>query len=381
MRGVGEAGAGIERVAALVEHDHLERRTELDRAGIGFECAGQQVEQRGLAGAVGADDADAVAAQHAGGEAAHDGAFAERLVDALGHHDHAPGDVALGGGELGAAGGAAHLLGAGAQFVQVAEAADVALAPGGDAVAQPVFFHHQLAVQLVALLCLLFQRVVAPGFEMGEAAIQPAGGTAVEPDDAAGERFEQAPIMADQHHGGAQGGQFRLQPGDGGQVEVVGRLVQQQDIGRGGEHPGQGGAACFAAGQAGGVLGAVQAEGFQQGADAVGVVARAEAGFSIGEGGFEAGEIRLLRQVAHGGAGLDEALARVLIDQAGGDFQQGGFARAVAADQAQPVAGRDGNIRPAQQRRGAEGEVDVGQEEDRGRHARALSTARCMSPA
>ena len=36
--------------------------------------------------------------------------------------------------------------------------------------------------------------------------------------------------MADQHQRGAHGFQFRLQPLDGRQVEMVGRFVQQQDV-------------------------------------------------------------------------------------------------------------------------------------------------------
>jgi hypothetical protein len=37
--------------------------------------------------------------------------------------------------------------------------------------------------------------------------------------------------MTDQDDAGAQLGQFTLQPLDAGQVKVIGRLVEQQDVG------------------------------------------------------------------------------------------------------------------------------------------------------
>jgi hypothetical protein len=48
----------IERVAALVDIAHLHGLADADRAGIGLFLAGEHLEQRRLAGAVRADDAD-----------------------------------------------------------------------------------------------------------------------------------------------------------------------------------------------------------------------------------------------------------------------------------------------------------------------------------
>ena len=47
----------IERFAALVERRHLQVDAERDRAAVGRELAGQHLQQRGLAGAVRADEA------------------------------------------------------------------------------------------------------------------------------------------------------------------------------------------------------------------------------------------------------------------------------------------------------------------------------------
>ena len=55
----------IEGFAALVEGHLSEVGAEPHLAGIGRQRAGQQIEQCRLAGAVGADDADPVAAQDA----------------------------------------------------------------------------------------------------------------------------------------------------------------------------------------------------------------------------------------------------------------------------------------------------------------------------
>ena len=49
---------GVERVAALVDIAELDRVADADRAAVGLLLADDHAEQRGLAGAVGADDAD-----------------------------------------------------------------------------------------------------------------------------------------------------------------------------------------------------------------------------------------------------------------------------------------------------------------------------------
>ena len=67
-----------------------------------------------------------------------------------------------------------------------------------------------------------------------------------------------------------------------GEIEMVGRLVQQQDVGRGRQHPRQRRAAGLAAGDVRGIFVAVQAELLQQIARLIMVVAGAEAGLDIG---------------------------------------------------------------------------------------------------
>ena len=66
--------------------------------------------------------------------------------------------------------------------MQARETLHVALAPPGDAVAQPMFLGDDLAVELVLLLFLFLQFAVAPGLEFAEAARQMARAAAVDPD-------------------------------------------------------------------------------------------------------------------------------------------------------------------------------------------------------
>ena len=180
--------------------------------------------------------------------------------------------------------------------------------------------------------------------------------------------------MADQHDAGSHAGQLAFQPLDAWQVEMVGRLVEQQDVRRWRKRAGQRCAARLAAGQGAGVFLAGQAELFQQiaGAVAVFVGFGDQPRLDIRQRGREAGQVRLLRQIANGGAGLGEPATGIRLHQAGGNAQQGGLAGAVAADQAQPIAGGDRQTRAGQNGRGPEAEADVLQQKQGGRHARSV---------
>src|SRR5215207_777448 len=91
-----------------------------------------------------------------------------------------------------------------------------------------------------------------------------------------------------------------------------------------------------------------------------------------------AGEIRFLRQIADGSAGLDEAATAVGFDHAGRDFQKRGFAGTVAADQAHPLASRNLKVGRGQERRAAESERDVA-ELDQGSHSSGNLAGRCIA--
>ena len=177
--------------------------------------------------------------------------------------------------------------------------------------------------------------------------------------------------MADQHQSRAQALQFAFQPFDGRQVEMVGRLVEQQNVGLRRQHPGERRAARLAAGKVFRIFRAGQAQLVEQ-------IMRAVIGRRWGRGRRrhsrtdvrKAGKIRLLRQIAHGRVGLEEAPAVVGLDLAGGDFQQRRFARAIASDKTEPVAALDGEVGGFDQGLAAKSKADALQGENGRSHAR-----------
>ncbi len=115
---------------------------------------------------------------------------------------------------------------------------------------------------------------------------------------------------------------------------MVGRLVEQKNIGRGRQHARERGAPRLAAGEARRLFLAGEAKLFENVTRGMAVVARRKAVLDIGERRGVAGEVRLLRQIADGGARLHEAAAAVRLDHAGRDLEQRRLARTVAADEA-----------------------------------------------
>ncbi len=180
--------------------------------------------------------------------------------------------------------------------------------------------------------------------------------------------------MRDEHHARGEGFQLAFQPLDGGKVQMVGRLVQQQKIRAGRQGAGKRGAAGLATREILGLLVPAQAKLAQQVANAVLVVIRPETCQHIVHDIGVGGKIRLLRQIAHGGTRLKEARAGIEGDLARGDLQQRGFARAVAADEADALARPHRERCPGEQRHGAEGYGDVGEQQERwGSHAGCLA--------
>ena len=122
---------------------------------------------------------------------------------------------------------------------------------------------------------------------------------------------EEAPVMADEHKRGAARIEIALQPFDGREVEMVGRLVEQQNVGRRRQRARERCAARFAAREMRRVFLAGRGPSSSSKlARDVRVVGRLQAGFDIGERRGVAGKVRLLRQVAHQRARLHEDACR-----------------------------------------------------------------------
>ena len=96
-----------------------------------------------------------------------------------------------------------------------------ALGPCGHAIADPVFFAGNLAVELVGFDLLLLDLHIAPRLESGKTLIEPARTAAIQPHRIARQILQKPPVMADDDQGRAQARQFVFQLCDGGQTEMV----------------------------------------------------------------------------------------------------------------------------------------------------------------
>src|SRR5262249_19749922 len=152
-----------------------------DAATIGLIRARQKVDQCRLAGAVRADDADAIAAQDACRKVVDDPAIAIGSADAFCFDHQLAGLFRFRGGEVGITDRAAIIPACRAHRLQMAEALDIALPAAGDAITQPMLFLDDLAIELVLLALFLSKHLVAPALERGKPAIDPPDRAAIEP--------------------------------------------------------------------------------------------------------------------------------------------------------------------------------------------------------
>src|ERR1700733_4594320 len=165
----------------LVQRRHFDIGAETDAAGVGRIGAGEHFDQGGLAGAVGADDTDAVAALNADREVVDDSAIAIATADVFGLDNEFAGFIRFGGGEVSVTCRAAIVAPLLPQRVQIAEPFDVALAAARTPVPQPVLLIDDFAVELVLLALFLGKDLIAPGLEARKAAIDLPDFAAVEP--------------------------------------------------------------------------------------------------------------------------------------------------------------------------------------------------------
>ena len=227
----------VELVLGVIMDGHVRAQRAL--AAIEGQHAGQHLEQRGLAGAVVADQRHPLAALHREVDAAIDHVVAVGLVDA-GQRGHATArawglrerEVHLPAhpGQLDALDlgqhlhPALHLAGLGGL---IAKALDEALDLGD-------------ALGLVARARL---QQLAPGLALDEEVVVVAGvdreALGREVGDRGHHAVDEVAIVRDHHHGAVVGGQEVLEPRQRGEVEVVGGLVEQQQRGRHQQQPGQ----------------------------------------------------------------------------------------------------------------------------------------------
>ena len=239
---LGDGPRRIELIAALIKLHEFEICPEPDRASVRCQLPDQHLEQRRLAGAVRADKAEAIATHQPNAGIGYYGVALERLRNADGlddefargrtfrrGHRHVAGDLA----------GLALLL---PHLREQRDTANIALAPAGDAAVHPLLFARDFAIELMRFELLFLQHLVAPRFEHAEALLVAPGDTAVEPYGRLRKVFQEPAVVADQNDRRPQVPQFLLEPFDRGQIEMVRRLVEQQNVGTRRQYVGQRGA-------------------------------------------------------------------------------------------------------------------------------------------
>ena len=237
--GIGDGHFLIQLSAELIEVGYRQLGTELDGTGIRLDFAEDELDQSGLADAVRADQADLVTALDHAVEIAdqHAPAVGFAHVLQLGH--------ALAGFftaidvEVDLAQMVAALAAFAAQLFEAAHPAFVTRAPRLDALAQPYFFLRQHLVefglldrfdrQLLGLEALVFSEITLVG----------AQHAAIQLDNLTRHIVQKAPVMGNHDHATVVGADQLFQPLDRRQVEVVGGLVEQQQVWLGDQRPRQ----------------------------------------------------------------------------------------------------------------------------------------------
>ncbi len=201
---------------------------------------------------------------------------------------------------------------------------------GGDRAVEPVCFALDGLGQPAKLLSLIGGDLGRPVVESREPLVQPPDPAVLKPEAALGHAFQKCSVVADDQGGAPAGAELGLQGLDGEDVEVVGRLVQQEHIWLLGEGAGQCRPPRLAAGESGRAALRVETEVVQS---RFGLMRFGAARSRIGQQGL-ALDLRLLGQEHHSRRGRQKAIAGVGLDHAGQDPHEGRLASPVSAHQA-----------------------------------------------
>ncbi len=319
----------------------------------------------------GPDQAEAVAAHDAQVEIAHDGAVAETLADVPQFGDELAGALARIDRQLDVAEPLAPRLAFASQLLQPLDAALVARAPRLDALADPDFFLRPELVELAVRHGLVGELFRLAPFVGGEVARIRAQQAAVEFDDARRDAVEERAVVRDDDGGGPVEQQL-LEPLDAVDVEVIGRLVEQQQLRFQRERRRERRTLALAAGQS------ATAPPRHRGRTDAGIRPaaprrasarvrhRARRARPCGRASRTvdpARQLGFLRDRAMRRPAGCLQVAIVQRDAAGDDVEQRRLAGAVAADQADALAGLEAEFGAIEQRLGAEGEFGAQQRE------------------
>ena len=238
---VFERRVQVERVAHLVKVSHLQIRTLTNfpgrRGHIGLQFAQNKLEQCAFSGAIGAEQADLVAAYQSRAETVDDDFFKARMTKAFRHvrefgHDLAA-FVAAGNIQV----DAAHRVAPGCTVVtqgfQAANAGRAAGAARFHPFTNPDFFLRQQFVRLGEDDGFLCHLVFFLNQVLGKVAGVTAQLAAIQLNNDVRHLIQKSPVMGNGDDAAVEIDQQFFQPGNRVQIQVIGRLVKQQHIGLG----------------------------------------------------------------------------------------------------------------------------------------------------
>ena len=171
-----------------------------------------------------------------------------------------------------------------------------------------MFLGDDPPIELVAFGLLFLELLVPPGLESRKPLLEAARRAPIEPDRRLGQIREQPFVVADQDEGGSRVLQFVFQPLDRHEIEMVRRLVEQQDVRLRRQDARQRRPSRLAAGKLCRVGLGIHPEIRHVRAGPVRAVVVVQTGQDEIERRRVAGQIGLLRQVAQPRVGLREAV-------------------------------------------------------------------------
>ncbi|CAI8185293.1 MAG: Uncharacterised protein [SAR116 cluster bacterium] len=214
-----------------------------------------------------------------------------------------------------------------------------------------------------------------PVIKLPEIPVAAAQLALMQPDNAGAKVAQKGAVMADHQQGTAMLAKHLFHPFNGRHVHMVGRLVQQQNVGFRVERAGQRYPARLAAGQPVTHPVRIKTKPLQEflglvdrdrAAKAVGIMAHGDKAAQR----HPARQIGGLRQIGDTGARRNPQAALIHIGAAGHQLHQAGFAGTIAPDKRQPVPGMQRQVGMAQQPAVTQIDAAIGNGQKRGRHVR-----------
>ena len=227
--------------AFLVEIGDLKAGSVPHFAALGLQLAEEQPNERSLADPVGADDPDAVATLDQAGKILHERRVRIAERDPRRFDRPPPGTFSFGAPDLEV--GAVRTIPARRtvppHFAEPADPAHVAGAARSGTAANPRLLGRETVVEPFRLEILRRPAFIPPPQEIVVVARPRPHEAPVDLDDAVRDPAQKCPVVGGEHEASPVALDRSLEPFDGGEIEVIRRLVEEEEIGFPDHGPGQ----------------------------------------------------------------------------------------------------------------------------------------------